>query len=215
MQEVYRNKRDLITRAIGPDDVVLDIGFWGQGTSHRNKDWPHALIRKRAKETWGIDLEYDDEALDEPSRYRRASAESFELPQEFDIIFAGDIIEHLPNPGLFLDAAHRHLRPTGKLILTTPNAFHLFNLTEKISKGEPTVNSDHTCYFTTKTIRTLLRKCGYNVLSFGYVYTLESEYRQSFKKRILNVLYRLLSWRTTNYLETLVVFAAPESRSHE
>jgi SAM-dependent methyltransferase len=215
MRESYKNKRELIAHVIGPDDTVLDIGFWGQGKSYGNKDWPHALIQERAKETWGIDLAYDESAVGNPARYRHASAESFDLPQAFDIIFAGDIIEHLPNPGLFLDSARRHLKPRGRLVLTTPNTFHLFNLTEKLTKREPTVNSDHTCYFNTKTIRQLLKKTGYSVHGFSYLYTLDSEYRQSLKKRLLNVLYRALSWRTTKFLETLVVVAVPDAASPE
>lgn len=207
---IFRDKEELIRELIGPKNIVLDVGFWGQGVNLDNPHWVHNLLRGRAHEVWGIDLEYDEKRLPQDARYyANVSAEAFNLPQTFDVILAADLIEHLPNPGLFLERVKKHLKPGGRLILTTPNCFNLFSIAEKISKGEPTVNKDHTCYFNDKTLRQLLGKCGFENVSFGYVWWLGMEHEESLKKKILNVIYLIVGRLNPRYLETLVAVARP------
>ncbi|MBI5405870.1 class I SAM-dependent methyltransferase [Candidatus Kaiserbacteria bacterium] len=209
---VFTNKKELITALVLPGDTVLDIGFWGQGVGVDSPEWVHALLRARAREVWGIDTSYDETKLPGgPAHYLRASAESFSLNKRFDVIFAGDLIEHLSNPGLFLAHAKQHLAPGGRLILSTPNAFNLFNIAEKFSKGEPTVNADHTCYFNEKTLRQSLRKNGWRVERIDFVYSLGVLHRESWKKKILNGMYWLLSLFTPRFIETLAVVAVPDA----
>lgn len=207
---VYHNKKELIEKTISPGTSVLDVGFWGQGTSVDSPNWVHRLLKERKADVWGIDIEYDEKQLQgDVSHYRKASAESFSLPEKFDTIFAGDIIEHLSNPGLFLDASKQHLKSSGKLVLTTPNAFNLFNIVEKFTKDEPTVNSDHTFYFNKKTLLKLLEKNGWEADEVNYLYSLELTHTESLKKKFLNFWYALFSKFTQKFIETLVVVAKP------
>lgn len=204
--KIYRDKKELISALVTSKDVVLDVGFSGQGIQEGNDAWPHALLKKRAAEVYGVDLELPERyAHDE--HYKAMSAENFSFPVQFDVIFAGDLIEHLSNPGLFLDACRKHLKEGGRLILTTPNAFNLFNIAEKFSKREPTVNADHTCYFNSKTLRKLLEKNGMEAAEVSFLYSLGYEYKESWKKKFLNILYRLASLFTDKFIETLVVVA--------
>ena len=53
------NKIALLDQLITKDDVVLDVGFWGQGITLASRQWPHRLLKDRAKEVWGIDIVYD------------------------------------------------------------------------------------------------------------------------------------------------------------
>lgn len=208
---IYRDKRALIDAVIHPDDIVLDIGFYGQGITAHSENSAHYLLKKRAKEVWGIDLEYDESIVDDPAHYIHGNAESFSIDKKFCVVFAGDLIEHLSNPGLFLETVRRHLLPEGILVMTTPNTFNLFNLTEKLTKDEPTVNPDHTFYFNKKTLRVLLQKNGWEVESISYLYSLGELHRESWKKRVLNVLYKTLSLWTPKFVETLVIVAHPKN----
>jgi len=208
--KVYKNKRELIKDLIKSEDVVLDAGFWGQGTNIKSKNWVHSLLLNQSKKVYGLDLDFNLKELANKENYQKGSAEDFDFNVKFDVIFSGDIIEHLSNPGLFLKACRRNLKKGGRLIITTPNCFNLFNLAEKISKGEPTVNKDHTCYFNRKTLEQLLKKNGWTAVQTAYLYSLEVDYQESLKKKFLNIIYYLLSKFTHKYITILVIVAKYE-----
>jgi 2-polyprenyl-3-methyl-5-hydroxy-6-metoxy-1,4-benzoquinol methylase len=205
--KIYNNKTNLIKTLVMPNDVVLDVGFWGQGVSVQDDNWVHNILQKQAAEVYGLDVEFDSSLLEQTHSYIKASAENYSIEKKFDIIFAGDLIEHLSNPGLFLECSKKHLKTGGKIIITTPNCFNLFNLTEKISKSEPTVNHDHTCYFNSRTLSQLLEKNGLRSEEISYLYTLGVKHKESWKKKILNYVYKLISLFTPKYIETLVIIA--------
>lgn len=202
----YHDKKALIEYVIQRGESVLDIGFWGDGLEKDSPYWPHGYLTAATDAVYGIDAGYDGSL---GGHYFKGNAEHFDLGMRFDVLFAGDLIEHLSNPGLFLESCRRHLNLDGRLIITTPNAFNLFNIAEKFTKTEPTVNHDHTCYFNQKTLKTLLAKNGFDVAEVSYLYTLHPTHRESFKKRFLNGVYRLLSLCTPKFLETLVIIAKP------
>ena len=205
METVYKNKKDLINSLVGKEDVVLDVGFWGQGVKKNKENWVHGLLSDRAKEVYGLDIDFEENALDSPVRYKKASAENFDFENKFDVIFAADLIEHLSNPGMFLQSCARNLKPNGRLIITTPNCFNLFNIAEKFSKNEPTVNKDHTCYFNFKTLKRLLEKNNFITEEPAFLYSLDIGCKESLKKKILNLIYFIFSKFTSKFIETLVV----------
>ncbi len=207
MVKRIKNKEELLGSLIKSTDSVLDVGFWGQGVSFGDENWPHNLLKNYSDDVYGLDIEFDESLISDKSRYFKQSAESFELGKKFDIIFAGDLIEHLSNPGLFLQCSKKHLNDNGVLIITTPNAFNLFVLAGKIMNDEPVVNSDHTCYFNFKTIKTLLSKNEWSVKDRAYVYSLGVKHKESLKKKFLNFIYKVLSIFTHKYYETMVIVA--------
>jgi SAM-dependent methyltransferase len=204
-----RDKKALLDTLITKHDVVLDVGFWGQAKTQESDTWPHRMLRERAKEVWGVDPALDEQCIpaSDLHRYSKAPAESFSFSQKFDVIFLGDVIEHLVNPGLFLENARKHLAPGGRLVMTTPNTFNLYNIAGKLTRTEPVVNADHTCYFNTRTLQVLLEKCDFSVQKFGFMYTLDYTHVESLKKKVLNLAYYILSLFTPKFYETLVVVA--------
>ena len=131
----------------------------------------------------------------------------FDFENKFDVILAADVIEHLSNPGMFLRSCARNLKPDGRLIITTPNCFNLFNIAEKFSKDEPTVNKDHTCYFNYKTLKYLLEKNDFTAEGPSFLYSLDIDFKESIKKKILNFIYYIFSKFTPKFIETVVVCA--------
>lgn len=205
----YKNKEELLDSLIKREDSILDVGFWGQGVSIDDDNWPHRILKNRVDDIYGLDIIFDEDKLENPENYFKASAEDFNLEKKFDVIFAGDLIEHLSNPGLFLNSSSKHIKEDGRLIITTPNAFNLFVMAGKLMNQEPVVNYDHTCYFNSKTIKTLLNKNGWELEQLGYIYSLGVNHKESFKKKFLNTLYKILSKFTSKYYETMVVVAKP------
>lgn len=147
--------------------AVLDIGA---GSGIDRPDWMHALVASAARETVGVEL---DDSLAERARAKgydviAADAQTMELGRTFDVVWAGEVIEHLSCVGGFLDAARRHLDRGGLLVLTTPNAFAVSNFVYRIG-GRPRVNKGHTCWFDEVTLSQLLARHGFEVVEVSYV----------------------------------------------
>lgn len=91
------------------------------------------------------------------------NAETFRLTEPVDVVHGGDIIEHLSNPGLFLDCCHANLREDGLLVLSTPNTFSIATAYEVLRRftNDPQVHPQHTVYFSPTTLRELARRHGF------------------------------------------------------
>jgi SAM-dependent methyltransferase len=46
----------------------------------------------------------------------------FDLKEKFDVIIAGELIEHIENSGIFLENVKKHLNKGGIFFISTPNA---------------------------------------------------------------------------------------------
>lgn len=84
------------------------------------------------------------------------------IQEKFDIIAAGGVLEHLSNPGLFLDGIKRFFTPTTEMIIETPNAFSVHRFILGLLNLEY-VHSEHVFYFSYVTLRNLLERHGYSI----------------------------------------------------
>ncbi len=104
----FKKMSKLIKSVLKPKDNVLDIGC----NRHTSKYATHGVDIRKTK-TSLIFTRFD---LEKGLPYE----DSF-----FDIIIAGEIIEHLKNEKLFLNEVTRCLKKKGYLILSTPNVMSL------------------------------------------------------------------------------------------
>src|SRR3989344_3948514 len=140
---------DIILKLVEGKDV-LDIGSCSnQGGLLKPKKLFYKM-KMAAKSIVGIDIEGDGKEI------IKGNAEIIKLNKKFDMVIAGDVIEHLDNAGLFLDNMNRHLKKNGFLILVTPNAKAIGYLP---FKG----NRYHTCWYCRYTLRHLIEKYGFVV----------------------------------------------------
>jgi len=175
--------------------TVLDIGA---ASGHRRPDWVHAQIDKVAKRVVGIDVDEDAVAAVQARGYdvRLEDAQHLNLDETFDVAFAGELIEHLSNFASFLESVHRHLRPGGLLILTTPNAFCASNFVYRFGFSVR-VHHEHTCWFCEDTLTTLLRRCGFEVKEVEYLaHQTPGRVRRLVAGSIRALLPKKLAWRT-------------------
>jgi hypothetical protein len=146
----------------------------------------HFELEKQAKELYGFD--FDQAGLDilaeaGAKNLYRADLQKLEdvaLDEKFDVIIAGEMIEHLSNPGLFLRGIKRFMNEQTELIITTINAycamrFVIYGLRGKGGGNEP-VHPDHVAYYSYKTLKLLLERENIQIKEFCF-YDLGDEHR--------------------------------------
>jgi ubiquinone/menaquinone biosynthesis C-methylase UbiE len=129
-------------------DKVIDLGC-GVGVLER-------LIKKEKKgcEIWGVDI--SNEAIkndldhDPDIKYQQGEIGNLsKLPEDyFDVVFSGEVIEHLDHPEDLFNDAQRILKKGGKLIVTTPQDKHVDS-------------PEHVWYFTKDDVNTLFTTTGF------------------------------------------------------
>ena len=149
---------------------VLDCGCVGSGLDDPGgmASTTHYHIAAAARRCVGIDIMKDEVEKRRAAGYdvRVANAETMDLGETFDVIVAGDLIEHLSNPGLFLERARLHLRRDGLLCIVTPNPWSMNAVAKAVLKIETRINPEHTCWFDPSTLKQLLQRYGFEPLEW-------------------------------------------------
>lgn len=169
----YRSRSDLVADLVGGKSV-LHLGAVGQ-TEEPIADQIaaaphgiHALITEKAAHCVGVDIDAAAvAALHEHGVYTNViAADVLTLDRAdvhldtIDVVFAGDIIEHIANPGQFLQGIAQVADPGATLVLTTPNAFGLFNFV-RYCLCRTYEGNEHVCSFNVATICQLLEWAGW------------------------------------------------------
>ena len=90
----------------------------------------------------------------------------------FDVIVAGEVVEHLQNPGMFFESVKTVMQPNRtELIVTVPNAFR-FETLRYLLKGIEYIHPDHNYWFSYQTISNLFTKNRFAITDIA-VYTLQ------------------------------------------
>ena len=139
----------------------------------------HMLLSQVTTELWGIDIDAEGIAalrrrgLDRLIIGDVCNLDSWLDPDSVivDVILASELIEHLMNPGLFLEQVRPFMREFTELIITLPNAFRLETLRALLRSVE-CVHPDHNYWFSYHTARNLIEKAGYRIDEI-YVYSLQ------------------------------------------
>ncbi len=148
----------------------------------------HAELASITDRLYGFD--YDEEGLETLRSYGYGDLyqadleelENVELNETFDVIIAGEMIEHLSNPGKFLTGIKRFMDENTRLVITTVNAYGAIRLLKyfisgKRGRNEP-VHPDHVAYYSYSTLMLLLKRHGFAVPEF-YFYDVGPEHRPS------------------------------------
>jgi SAM-dependent methyltransferase len=156
---------EILCRVIGPD--VLDVGCAGHIPKPGSAYWLHGRLRDKFPSVVGIDLDANNVQQLRESGYENiyvANAEDFDLNSKFDTIVAGELIEHLSNPGLFFSRCRVHLKPQGRVVVTTPYTFALLYILYAFIKFPKTCqNDEHAIWFCPRTLSELASRNGFRV----------------------------------------------------
>ncbi|MGI8943417.1 MAG: class I SAM-dependent methyltransferase, partial [Qipengyuania sp.] len=92
--------------------AVLDIGCVEHDPdNYRSPYWLHKALKQKATSLTGLDLSREgvDFLRDRGFEIVCQDAQSFDLGRRFEVIVAGDVIEHLEDHAGFLRSVKRHL----------------------------------------------------------------------------------------------------------
>ncbi len=121
----------------------------------------------------------------------------------FDIVLFPEVIEHLSNPGLFLDGLKKSMDRESLLVITTPNAFS-WRSSLRAFYGVEVLHQDHVLSFTPSTIKQLLFRHGFSVCDMvGY----GKGWSPNVLKRLLSQPIRMLHRFNNATIDGLIVFA--------
>ena len=146
------DKVEGILAEVEPTDSVLDVGYLNHSVEGYERSPLHKRLEEKCEDVWGIDI------LGGPPRGAKGNLRKgditdlrdvlplFRAHGEFDVIVAGDVIEHLTDLRNFFEYCNRLLKTGGKLVITTPNPFYLDGIVFAWLKGKPLNNPDHTCW---------------------------------------------------------------------
>jgi SAM-dependent methyltransferase len=160
---VKTREEEILKWVKGPN--VLDVGCTDHIVRGGSVYWLHKYLSDNFPNTVGIDISETNLEQMRSLGYTNLfnmDAESFSLDQRFDTIVAGELIEHLSNPGQFLERARTHLSPTGRLIITTQYPFTLLHILYAYLKYPKTCqNPEHTCWFCVENMKNLVSRYGF------------------------------------------------------
>jgi SAM-dependent methyltransferase len=157
------------------DKTVLDLGCIRHSADYALKDqnWLHKKIKAVAKKVSGVD--YLPEEIEKLSRRGYDIifgdvTKPLKIEDKFDVIVAGDLIEHLSNFEGFFTNCRNLLKPYGILIITTPNPFYSGFFHYIALKRSYLANPEHTCSIDPQCLLQLCERFGFVIDEIYFIH---------------------------------------------
>ena len=159
--------------ALASGRSVLDIGVVSHSARYfDHPGWRHGLIARSAKRCLGVDIIEPLVKELNARGYNVVCADATserDLGERFELVFLGDILEHVNDPSRLLRFAARHLAPQGRVVASTPNPFSRKFYRRFRADGTPIVNLDHVCWITPTNALEIGRRAGLALTAYHLV----------------------------------------------
>jgi len=140
--------------------------------SLRDPNWLHKKIKHVAQKTVGLDYLSAEIDIVKNAGYDIIWGDitkPINLEETFDVIVAGDLLEHLTNFEGFFDNCSRLLKKEGSLIITTPNPFYIDEFFFVALKRSYLINPEHTCWIDPQALSQLGARFGYQIQEIYFI----------------------------------------------
>ena len=153
---------------------VLDLGCVRHSADYSLDDfnWLHKKIKDVADSVLGVDYLQDEVKKLRAKNYNIIYgdvSEKLDINDSFDVIIAGDLVEHLTNFHCFFQNIIRLLKSDGVLIITTPNPFYADLFFYCAFKKNIIVNPEHTCFIDPITLNQLISRFNLEIEEIYYI----------------------------------------------
>ena len=185
---------------------VLDIGGVGHNIeSTQVEHWKHNVIKNSASYVLGIDI--IDEAVDKlvelGYNFRVCDATSgINLGEKFDLVFVGDVIEHVDNPVNLLRFCSRHISSGGEIICTTPNPFFIGNFKSIWNDSLFIANAEHVFWITPTNALELAYRADLDMSGYWHWFD-----NRTFSKTFVSKLFKLIGKSNSEMLPRAFVYS--------
>lgn len=147
-----------------PPSRVLDVGCSGGLLAEHIRDRGHHVTGVDIVEVPGVRERVDDFVLADLVNGVPAA-----VGEGYDVVIAGDVIEHLPRPADTLRELRRLVRPGGQVLLSVPNFGHWYPRARVVTglfgyDRRGVLDETHLRFFTRRTLRRLVRRCGFDIV---------------------------------------------------
>jgi SAM-dependent methyltransferase len=192
-------------------DKVVDFGFvnHSENTSNIDSDSSHQTITEVSKNVLAIDIIDYSGIRFKNSHYfigdilgkdLRSLQNMIREEFEYDVFFAGNVVEHLDNAGQLLDAAKLMLKSGGKLVITTVNPLWFIGLWDRVTLNYQSNCIDHVSLLGPQEFIELGNRYNFSVESWSYIgiENMVEKFQPGGKinGRMIGYLYSFLRWRS-------------------
>lgn len=169
IQKIRQNTLINFIREKKLNGTLLDIGCQDGKMS--------SIISEEGFKVYGIDI--DDSLIEKATeRFPEINFKCVDCGKElpfpndfFDIVWAGDVIEHITDTDIFVNEINRILKKDGLFIMSTPYHGLIKNILIAVLNFEGHFNPEfpHYKFFTIKSLKNILEKRGFSIFTVNYI----------------------------------------------
>ena len=152
---------------------VLNVGAAGNVEYYldgRNDLWMHERLKSLASELVGLDIDAESVAFANArgESLLLGNCETVELDKKFDLIVLSEVIEHVNAPVSAIANLMRHLKPDGKLFITTPNPTYYGTVLRALLNRSLNVYYDHVTAYFPENLVVMCQRLGLRVIGIHF-----------------------------------------------